>query len=210
MTWVVYKRTFTYYPVVPRTKVLSDDALVDLALDVIQRLGPERFTLADVARAASLSPATMIQRFGSKAALLARAIGRSTERLDQLLHAPVPGPGEAPRDALIGWLVELGAPFRTRALVASHLEVLRLDLLDPQARRQARRHGRALQARIRKYLAAAAPGRRPAEIATLAATVEAHWHGLVLQWAMAGDGALGPWLRRGLRRVVTMALVTAP
>ncbi|MCA1563440.1 MAG: TetR/AcrR family transcriptional regulator, partial [Acidobacteria bacterium] len=40
------------------------------AIQVMARLGPVRLTLADVAREIGLSPATLVQRFGSKRGLL--------------------------------------------------------------------------------------------------------------------------------------------
>lgn len=49
----------------PRPRRIDDAALLDAAGRVVSRLGPAKFTLADVAREAGLSPAALVQRFGS-------------------------------------------------------------------------------------------------------------------------------------------------
>ena len=54
----------------PRTH--SDDALLDATFRAVGAVGPARLTLADVAREAGVAPATLVQRFGSKRALLRR------------------------------------------------------------------------------------------------------------------------------------------
>lgn len=185
-----------------RPKLLSDDEVLDAALDVIRERGPERFTLADVSGAVALSPATLIQRFGSKAALLQRAIGHANRQLDQVVAQPVDS-GRDPRRSLIKWLVELSHPFRTRELIAAHLQVLQQDLLDSGMRLHARRHSELVQTRIGSYLEAMFAKTARAKLTPLAVTIEAHWHGLILQWAIAGRGGLNEWLGRGLERLLS-------
>src|SRR5919202_3700704 len=67
----------------PRPRQRADSDILDAAARVISRLGPSRFTLADVAREAGLAPATLLQRFGSKQGLLrafaSQAAGRAAE-----------------------------------------------------------------------------------------------------------------------------------
>ncbi len=50
----------------PRPKLVSDDQVLDATHAVMLRLGPERFTLSDVAEAVGLSRAALIQRFTDK------------------------------------------------------------------------------------------------------------------------------------------------
>src|SRR5262245_60431201 len=54
----------------PRPRLATDEAILEAAFRAISRLGPANLTLADVAREAKLSPATLVQRFGSKRGLL--------------------------------------------------------------------------------------------------------------------------------------------
>src|SRR5438874_2348746 len=59
----------------PRRRATTDEAILMATHSAVTRLGPTRLTLADVAREAGISPATIVQRFGSKRGLLlARAV----------------------------------------------------------------------------------------------------------------------------------------
>src|SRR5579864_8584991 len=53
-----------------RQRTTSDAEVLAAAGRVIARLGPSRFTLADVSAESGLAPATLLQRFGSKRGLL--------------------------------------------------------------------------------------------------------------------------------------------
>src|SRR5262245_45373389 len=67
---IVNRRSFIYPGGMPRPRTATDAAILEAAHRVIARLGPARVTLADVGREAGLSPATLVQRFGSKRGLL--------------------------------------------------------------------------------------------------------------------------------------------
>jgi hypothetical protein len=99
--------------------------------------------------------------------------------------------------ALVGWLVDLARPFRTRALIAAHLVFLRRDLLQQEQREKALQHSRLVQRRLRQFLVALGPS-TARDAHTVARALEAHWHGLVIQWALAGRGSLDAWLGAGL------------
>lgn len=184
----------------PRKKLVPDAELLDVVVEFIGERGPAGFSLAELGQRVGLAPATLIQRFGSKQALIEHAIGRANERLRATVRlAPEPhGDVEA---ALVGWLVELARPFRTRTLIAAHLVFLRRDLLQQEQREKALEHSRLVQRRLRQFLVAL--GLSTARDAhTVARALEAHWHGLVIQWALAGRGSLDVWLRAGLTQLL--------
>src|SRR6185437_9492855 len=64
----------------PRRKSISDEDILDRALPLMARAGPAGFTLAEVARAVGLAPATLVQRFGDKQTLIERAFARDNQR----------------------------------------------------------------------------------------------------------------------------------
>ena len=57
----------------PRPRQASDEDILKAAFRAIARLGPAKLTLADVAAEAGVSAAALVQRFGSKRALLLAA-----------------------------------------------------------------------------------------------------------------------------------------
>jgi len=181
-----------------RTKQVSDAEVLSQALGVIHERGPDRFTLADVGDAVGLSPATLIQRFGSKERLVQGAVAQATAELEESLARSRP-PGTHPRRELIGWLVELARDMDTRERVAGHLDVLRRDLLEPEMAALAQRHAELIQGRIEEHLRAMDP-----VPATDARMVQAHWQGLVLQWSLSGEGPLDAWLEEGLEALLEL------
>ena len=69
----------------PRPKTVEDSEILAAALRVVSRLGPS-LTLADVGEEIGLSPATILQRFGSKRGLLL-ALFRSGAGVDDCFVA---------------------------------------------------------------------------------------------------------------------------
>jgi AcrR family transcriptional regulator len=57
----------------PRPRQNSDQEILMAAFRAIAKLGPTKLTLADVAKEASVTPASLVQRFGSKRDLLLAA-----------------------------------------------------------------------------------------------------------------------------------------
>src|SRR3989442_4018937 len=65
----------------PRPRATSDQDLLMATHRVVSRLGPN-LTLADVANEAGVSPATLVQRFGSKRGLLLAFAAAGPEGMD--------------------------------------------------------------------------------------------------------------------------------
>src|SRR3954452_242801 len=111
----------------PRRKLLSDDAVLDAAAQVMARLGPD-FTLADVSAAAGVAPSTLVQRFGDKRGLVVGAQARANVRFLAILD-------EAPRAAGVESVVDLFWSLTPgdddEAALGDHLQWLRQDLRDP-------------------------------------------------------------------------------
>jgi AcrR family transcriptional regulator len=170
----------------PRTR--TDDELLDAAFRAVGAVGPARLTLADVAREAEVAPATLVQRFGSKRALLVAAAQRAAQRA---AHA-LPAPDGAPLTALTEGLVALTEPVRDPAAFANHLALLQLDLADPELRALAVAHARGLRRAICKLLDAAVKNGQlePCDTRALADAVHATFHGAQLDWAVDRRGSL--------------------
>src|SRR5215212_6500552 len=71
----------------PRPRTVEDSTILEAAVTVLGRIGPERLTLADVGEEAGLSAATLVQRFGSKRDLMLSVLKFATngfgERFEQ-------------------------------------------------------------------------------------------------------------------------------
>lgn len=189
-----------YNCTMPRRKSKTDEAVLDELLPIILVAGMDQVTLKEMSAAVGLSSATLLQRFGSRMGLIEAALDRSTDLLEQTLAEPHPA-GADPQEALVGWLMELAQPVADRRLLVGSLQVLGRDILVAGRNRSARRHLALVRRRIEKGLVEM--GFEQAAAHQLTALVEAHWHGLVLQWALHGEGALQDWLRCGLVALLT-------
>jgi AcrR family transcriptional regulator len=187
----------------PRPRQASDEDLLRATFRAIARLGPARLTLADVAAEAGVSAAALVQRFGSKRALLLAAAADAATGAD-FIFPELRARHRSPLRALLGLadcMTFLGA---TPGEVGNNLAFLHLDLTDPEfhahALAGARRTRVALRALVREAVAAGELVRCDAD--RLAAALQAMLEGSLLAWTVQREGALGDWLRRDLRALL--------
>jgi AcrR family transcriptional regulator len=184
-----------------RRKTLSDEAVLDAALDLIRQRGPEALTFESVSKACGLSGATLVQRFGSKAALKQAALLRAWDGLDAQtasLAAAVPATPAGAIALLVG-LSDYGGI----EAYAEGLLVLREDLRDPVLRAR----GAAWQGALVAALDACFAGtpQAPRETGRLMA---AQWQGSLVWWGFDPHGTIGDHVRAELLRFVATLLAT--
>jgi AcrR family transcriptional regulator len=174
-----------------RRKTISDEAVLDAAAKVMFAKGPGEFTLADVAKAAGIAPATLVQRFGDKHGLVVAAMTRDNQTFAEELAGLPPGQGaEAVIDVFRVFFPNVG---EFSGSFADQLLWLRQDMADPDLNRLARDRFR----RLREVIAGRLPPLPipPDEAALL---IEAQWQGALLQWGIAHDGRLADFVTRSL------------
>jgi AcrR family transcriptional regulator len=184
-------------PDVPgRPRTASDDDILDATARAIGRHGPRDLTLAHIAAEAGLSPATLVQRFGSKRGLLLaladRGPGAAAALFDQVREAE-PSPLAALRETLRR-LVEGVAD---RAVLAHNVALLALDLADPDMGAKAADHARVMRAEVGRFLSDALGSgelRPGTDVDRLTSTVLTTYNGALITWALDGDGELADWL----------------
>lgn len=175
----------------PRRKSISDEEILDRALPVMAAAGPAGFTLADIAKVAGVAPATLLQRFGDKQTLIARAFARDNERFVPWLESLPDGVGA---DVVVRIYSEATKLFGDSPSLADHLLWLREDIRDPALNRLARRRFRLFRAVIvRRLPPLPIPPHRAARL------LDAQYHGAVVQWALEPRGKLADFVTRSLR-----------
>ena len=118
----------------PRPRKASDDEVFAATLRMMARLGPQQITLADIASEVGLTPGALVQRFGSKRALLltlSEKFAHSTSAMFESLRAAEPSP-LATLYAYADCMAQLGG---SPEALAHHLMWLQQDLTDPEFRR---------------------------------------------------------------------------
>ncbi|MFG2001492.1 TetR family transcriptional regulator [Spirillospora sp. NPDC048911] len=183
-----------------RPRTTSDEAILAATARALGRLGPGRLTLNAVAAEAGLSPATLVQRFGSKRGLLL-AFARRAEHGARLPFERARRDHPSPLDALHSAMAAMAAHVAGPEELANSLGFLQLDLTDPEFREHARAHTRVTREQIRALLAeAVAAGELAAgtDPARLARSVQVTYNGTLIVWALDGEGALPGAVRAGL------------
>lgn len=180
----------------PRPKKIADDDVLERAGELISGRGPEALTFAALGARAKLSPATLVQRFGTREAMLRAVLLRLWDQLDESTAAADAKHSVDPEGA-IAMLVQLSAGYSTRDgddEIAQGLLLLREDFRDPVLRARGTAWGEAL---------ATALGRRlstdPAAQPTLGRLMASQWQGALLWWGFSRAGALRHYMRRELR-----------
>lgn len=185
----------------PRPRKASDEEIFAATTRVMGRLGPGQITLADVAAEAGLTAGALVQRFGSKRALLLtlmeRYAGSAREMFDGLRRSA--GSPLATLHAYARCMAQMG---QTPDALAHHLAWLQQDLTDPEFRKhmlvQAQGTRRELQRLVREAVIAGelVDTVRPA---ALVRAIELTITGSLMTWAIHQEGSAAAWLRHDLK-----------
>jgi AcrR family transcriptional regulator len=183
----------------PRPRTVTNAEIVEGAVRAIARRGPVRLTLADVAREVGLAPATLLQRFGSKRALLLAVVESGVNSVDGRFAA-VRAAHSSPLAALLAAATDATRHLQSPDSLANHLAFLQLDLGDPDFHRLALESSNRTLAAYQVLIeeAVAAGELQPCDARGLARGILAVASGSLINWAIHRDGTLMPWLRKDL------------
>jgi AcrR family transcriptional regulator len=167
---------------------------------VMHRRGPAELTLREIAAEAGLSAGALVQRFGSKRALLlahARHAAATGDTGVAVPRLPTSSPLEALRSVTAMYAQLADSP---RAAVRN-LAYLHNDLADPALRRHLLRLSRAARMWYEQLLADAVATRElraDTDIQALARSIEVTLRGSFLSWTLYREGSAADWLREDL------------
>ena len=170
-----------------RPRSLTDAFVLDAALAIMAANGPDGVTFAALAASTGLAPATLVQRFGSKPALVKAALLQAWDALDARTEALAAATEPTPEGA-IALLVALSGdhPAEIEAH-ADGLMILREDFRDADLRERGRRWGARLQSLIAPRLAGlAATGGHDHDAAREMMLL---WQGAVIWWGFERVGS---------------------
>ncbi|WP_218920846.1 TetR/AcrR family transcriptional regulator [Melittangium boletus] len=137
------KCMFVYIRSVARHKTISDEALLDGLMSAITEHGPAGLTFAGAAAAVTLSPSTLVQRFGSREAMVEAILLRAWDRLDAATSAAdaTAAPGAA---GAVDLLMSLMPAETVEHAMLEGLLLLREDFRNPRLRARGKAWGDCL------------------------------------------------------------------
>jgi AcrR family transcriptional regulator len=186
----------------PRPRATTDEQLLAATYRVVSRLGPS-LTLADVAREARVSPATLVQRFGSKRGLLLAFSASGAGSLGQEF-ARIRSAQKSPLAAVYAIGDCVAAMALSPETLSNNLSFLQMDLVDPEFHGHALDHSRGMHAGLKALLDEAVAGGelQRCDTARLARAVQGLIGGSLLQWAIDRDGKATDRLRQDLEALL--------
>ena len=167
---------------------------------VMQRRGPAELTLREIASEAGVTAGALVQRFGSKRAMLLAHARYAAATGDVGVTVPRPrtsSPLEALRSVTAMYAQLAGSP---RAAVRNFAYLLN-DLADPALRRHLLRLSRAARVWYEQLLrdaVAAGELRADSDARALARLIELTLRGSLLCWTLYREGSAADWLREDL------------
>jgi AcrR family transcriptional regulator len=184
----------------PRPRATSDGAILTAAHRAVTRIGPMRLTLADVAQEAGVSPATLVQRFGSKKQLLLALVAAGSGEVEDQWAPILTLAKRSPLKALFAYAECMAGLAPTPEVLANQLSFLQMDLVDPEFHQLAVSHARDTLSFLHRTLddAIAKGELTPCNTTRLARAVQATVGGSLMQWAIDRDGKLRTRLREDL------------
>ena len=173
-----------------RPRRISDDEIFAAAMRAISRLPPSDLTLAAIGAEAGLTAGALVQRFGSKRALLLALARKGADDEANLAEQFLAG-HRSPLKALEAFARCMTGLAESPAAFQRGLAYLQQDLADPELRELLARQTESNRAAIAAMLAAARTAgelRADANTTRLASMVEALIVGGMMSWAFRPKG----------------------
>jgi AcrR family transcriptional regulator len=184
----------------PRRRKAENEDVFAALVRVMLRRGPAELTLREIAAEAGVTAGALVQRFGSKRALLLAHARHAAATGDIGLDDPAPR-SPSPLDALRSVTAVYAQMATTPRAALRNLAYLHNDMADPVLRRHLLRMSRAAREHYKQLVAdAVAAGELRADTnrAALARAIEITLSGSFLAWTMYREGSAAEWLQEDL------------
>ncbi|WLS02520.1 TetR/AcrR family transcriptional regulator [Shinella oryzae] len=175
-----------------RHKTIPDEQVLDTLLETMMETGPAGLTFARAAKAAGLSPATLVQRYGDRDTMVRAVLLRAWDRLDDETDAADAAAAVTPAGA-IDLLMRLMPAEMAERNATDGLLLLREDIRDPVLRARGAAWARRLNQALARRLSQDAD-----EGARLAWQMASIWQGAHTWWAFVREEPADRAIRRML------------
>jgi AcrR family transcriptional regulator len=187
-----------------RRQKVTDDDVFAAAARAMRARGPHELTLADIAREAGVTAGRLVQRFGSKRALMVALSERFAGSAGPVF-AELRAAHRRPLATLRAYAACMADLAPTPEALLRNLAYLHADLADDVLRghlvANARRTRREMETLLDEAIAAG-DLRRDVDVRALARTVESVIRGSLLSWATYRDGKAVDWITRDVDAVL--------
>jgi AcrR family transcriptional regulator len=193
-----------------RRQKVTDEDVFTAAQRAMSRRGPHELTLADIADEAGVTAGRLVQRFGSKRALLVALSERFAVSAPSVF-AQLRAVHRAPLAMLRAYAACMADLAPTPEALLRNLAYLQGDLADEVLRAHLVENARRTRREIEALLESAVSSgelRRDVDVRALARTVETVISGSLVTWATYREGKAVAWIGRDLEAVLAPWLRT--
>lgn len=189
----------------PRPRKVTDAQIFEAVRSVMAAVNPPDLTLAAIAQEAGITAAVLVQRFGSKRALLLALSANYASASENQYIEGVLREHASPLAALRAYARCFAEMAASPASLARSLAYLQIDLTDEDFRRNLVKQARATDAGLRKLVHTALvagelkPSTKPAK---LARTIGAVLTGSMISWGFYREGTAANWMLDDLHAVL--------
>jgi AcrR family transcriptional regulator len=185
----------------PRPRTVDDSTILEAAVTVLGRIGPERLTLADVGTEAGLSAATLVQRFGSKRDLMLSVLRFAKDGFETRLQTAIEE-NDSPLEAIIAAAVSRPGSLEEPEIVSNLFAFYLSDMRDPQFRELARENANnavtGFKSLLEEAIARGEIADNSIDTAQLAETIYSLTLGTLMRWSVYGEGCYREMIRKEL------------
>ena len=187
-----------------RPRTVSDEDLINATIRIMSRLGPVKLTLAEVAKEAGVTAATLVQRFGSKRGLMLKIAADAAGSGDACFDMVRAAHPDSPLDALVAAATGMAQMANTAEELANSLAFLQIDITDPEFHVHTLEMSKKTVAGYRTLLkeAIAAGELKPHDTMRMARAINAIAGGSLISWAIFREGTAERWLKRDLETLL--------
>jgi AcrR family transcriptional regulator len=193
----------------PRPRKVSNSQLFAATHAAMNKVGPGELTLAAIAKEAGVTAAVLVQRFGSKRALLLALSAKYADGAGEFLAA-LAKQHASPLAAIRAYADCMAGLAASPAALARSLAYLQIDMTDPDFRRHLVRQARATRAGLQRLVEAASVAgelHRSVKPAQLARTIETVLSGSLITWGFYREATAALWMRTDLEAVLAPWLI---
>ena len=177
---------------------------MNATLRIMSRLGPVKLTLAAIAKEAGVTAATLVQRFGSKRALMLKLSAEAAASADACFDMVRAAHPDSPLGAIIAAATMMTQHMGTPEELANSLAFLQIDISDPEFHKYTLEMSRKHLAGYRALLkdAIAAGELKPHDTTRMARAINAMAGGSLIAWAILREGTAERWVRRDIETLL--------
>jgi AcrR family transcriptional regulator len=187
-----------------RPRTVSDEDLMNATIRIMSRLGPVKLTLAAIAKEAGVTAATLVQRFGSKRALMLKLSAEAATGADACFDMVRAAHPDSPLAAIIAAATMMTQHMGTPEELANSLAFLQIDISDPEFHRHtvemSRKHLAGYKALLKDAIAAGEL--KPHDTTRMSRAINAMSGGSLIAWAILREGTAERWVRRDIETLL--------